>query len=306
MIFGQSALCADEFSLAFTPTNANAINYVELKNADFDDLYATQNVSEEMSFDIPDNWDFDYILRARYNNDALAGEIDFFLDTISHLAIKRKRDYDFTWTTIAVQEVNTIDDLNFSGIDITPGTGKYQYAVVPVLDRNEGNYSVIDVDITMEQLVIADSTAVWATHFTDGFCDVTCVVPNTVLETMYDKYPTIVSNGNANYQTITVNAEFYPITDEDGNCDPTLMDDDATRIKYIRELLAFLTNKKTKVLKNVDGRRWLVWVTTPPTDAADTYYKTRKITFGCTEIGDVDSSEDLYNAGITDVTEEWW
>lgn len=69
----------------------------------------------------------------------------------------------------------------------------------------------------------------------------------------------------------------------------------------------FLRNGNSKVVKSQDGRCFLGYVTTPPTDSAETDYRNRKITFSITEIGNIEDGEDLFDAGfIPTVTEEWW
>ena len=51
---------------------------------------------------------------------------------------------------------------------------------------------------------------------------------------------------------------------------------------------------------------WIIQITPNPTDNADTVYNNRKITFSWVEIGDVNSEEDLYYLGLSDVSPEWW
>ena len=85
-----------------------------------------------------------------------------------------------------------------------------------------------------------------------------------------------------------------------------IMKDDRLRVLYNRKVKDWLSNGKTKILKNVDGQAWLVYVTTPPTDSADLVYYDRTLTFTCTEVGSLKSEEDLYEAGLLDVPEEYW
>ena len=68
----------------------------------------------------------------------------------------------------------------------------------------------------------------------------------------------------------------------------------------------FLRNGKAKILKSEDGRCFLGYVTTPPTDTADSNYRNRKISFSITEIGNIENEQDLYDCGFSDVTQEWW
>ncbi len=43
-----------------------------------------------------------------------------------------------------------------------------------------------------------------------------------------------------------------------------------------------------------------------PTDTANQEYNDREISWSWVEVGDVNSEEDLYYLGFSEITEEWW
>lgn len=307
---GFNFLGADEMTVPISPTIASDNTSVELSSVMADTLAITKNIEFEPTADVNSEWDFDTILIADFNQDTIAGNVKWALETISHIMVKRRIVGSYKWITLAVKEVNSVEDLNIGGTDITCESLEYEYAIVPILNTIEGDYSSAIADVTNEDLVVIDATGIYHTPITDGYCDVTDVHPNSTLELLHNRYPTVVRNTMANYETITVNGDFLPYDDK--NCiDLDILNDDdghndRRRILYRREIKEFLTNGRTKILKNVDGQCWLVYVTTPPTDTADNYYKIRKLSFGCTELGDLKSERDLYYAGLLDVPEEWW
>ena len=307
MIFFGSLLSADVMSVACTPTDIDNINKIELSNGVYDELFATNDVESELKETIQQEWDFNTILHATFDGNALAGNINWAIDTISDIAIKRRKVGEFNWITLETKEVNSFDDFSIVGIDKTAAPNfEYEYVVIPVLNGIEGNYSsATPLKVVSNSLVVLDKDEMWATVVTDGFCDEVTNVPNSVITTMNDIYPTIISNTSANYKTITVNCQFFP-ADENGCLTSIDTMDPAEITANNNAFMKFLNNKKPKILKNLDGRIWLVYVTTPPTNSADNNYLLRKITFGCTEIGDVNSEEDLYYAGLITSTEEWW
>lgn len=307
MLFLGAFLGADDLSAPFTPTPMKDSTIMELTGAKVDTLWVSKDVTKDIDFIIPSEWDFDTVMRAPYDTNAEAGNIDWTLSTVSHLIIRRRPVGEYDWMTIQVKEVNTLEDFDFKGYDITTESLQYEYAVFPALYGAEGTYSSAIVDSKNTHLVIADSTAVYKTLITDGFCDTVDQAPNSVVPTLYDKYPTVIRNTNAAYEEITVTATFLPV-DEDGNCIEyeDIMNDNRLWTLYNRQFKEFLMNGKTKILKNVDGQTWLVYVTTPASDSADTTYYNRKLTFTCTEVGSLKSEEDLYEAGLLDVPEEWW
>ena len=310
LFLGSTFLCGDVMSVPYTPTAIENIDYIEIGDAYFDDLYTTKNTSAELTEKPPEEWDFDTILHAKFNGNTLAGNVDWSLNTVSNILIKRRKTDDYQWITLSVHEINSIEDFDIKFQDMTGADSvKYQYAAVPILNGIEGRYSYVDVECKNNFLVIADEDEIWSTIITDGYCDSVSNAPSSTLVTMNDKYPTIVRNTCAEYETVTVTANFVPTTiDEETGCMSFDIDNDNNSVytRYSKDFKAFLNNGKTKLLKNIDGRAWLCYVTTPPSDSADGHYKNRKITFGVTELGDIEKEEDLYDAGLITSTEEWW
>ena len=311
MIFFGSFLSADIMSIACSPTDIDNINKIELSNGIYDELFATNDVDSELGQNIQQEWDFNTILHATFNGNALAGNINWAIDSVSDIAIKRRKIGEFNWTTLETKEVHNFDDFSIVGIDKTAAPNyEYEYAVVPVLNGIEGNYSTtLPLKVKTDCLVVLDKDEMWTTTITDGFCDEVSNVPNSTVTTMNDRYPTIVSNTSANYKTITVNCQLLPTNETNDDC-ASIVENITSEVVKITDdneaFMEFLNNRKAKLLKNIDGRMWLVYITTPPTNSADGTYLMRKITFGCTEIGNINSEEDLYYAGLITATEEWW
>lgn len=306
MFFLGDFFSASIMSVACTPTNVDNITRVELSNGWYDDLRITKNTKEKLSEKINQEWDFDTILHAKFDGNTSAGNVNWNLDIVSYLLIKRKMVNEFKWMTIKVQKTESIKDFNMKDIDLTATPGnEYQYAAVPIINGVEGFYSICSVDVKCDGIAILDRDEVWYTNITDNYLDNTSVVPCSVVDTMYDIYPTVVSNSDANYEQITVNAQFIP-TDEEG-CE-LLLDNPVNVINYNKRAKMFLRNKNVKLLKSGEGQNWLVYVTTPPSDTAVDDYTNRKLSFTCTEVGSVNSEEDLWEAGLIheSVTEEWW
>ena len=304
MMFFGDLLSGNVMSVPCTPTDIDNITKVELSNGWYDDLRISNNVTEELSSEVNQDWDWNTILHAKFDDSVGAGNVLWTFDEVSHLLVKRKKVDDFKWITLEVHKIETVEDFNIRNIDKTAKPNyQYQYAAVPIKNSVEGFYSTCDVEVKSNCLVIVDRDEIWCTNLTDNYLDSTSVTPDTVVETMYDTYPTIVRNTNANYETISVNASFYP-SDENGCA--IIIDDDAKRIDYSDKAKMFLRNGKAKILKSEDGRCFLGYVTTPPTDTADSNYRNRKISFSITEVGNIEDEQDLYDNGFTDVTQEWW
>lgn len=308
MMFFGDFLSGNVMSVPCTSTDIDNITNIELSNGWYDDLRITHNVEEELLSEVNQEWDWDTILHAKFDDNISAGNVIWTFDTVSHLLIKRKKKDEFKWITLEVHKIESVEDFNIRNIDKTASPNyEYQYAAVPIINGTEGFYSIDDVEVKSNCIVIADNDEIWTTFITDNFLDNNTVRPSSVVTTMYDTKPTIVRNSNACYEEITVNAQFLPTdgTSEEYGCNIDL-EDDKKIFEYNRRVKDFLTNGKAKILKSQDGRTWLVDINTPPSDTGDTTYKNRKISFGAVEIGSPDDEQDLYESGFSDVSQEWW
>lgn len=309
MVFFSSILCGDSSTAAITPTCINDINTITVAKAYFDDIYITYDVEYEMTDEIPTTWNYNTIFHARFDGNFTAGNVNFKFSDIqgSYFLIKRRIANTYYWISLHNYLVNDFDDLNKTFVDYTaaPGT-EYEYAVVPILDNVEGDYYTATITPETEKLVVVDSSALWATIVTDGFANSQRNSNPGTVETMNNKYPTIIQNGAANYDTVSITAGWFP-SDEEDECKLLIGEEYDTWVsRYAKRFMDFLTNRKVKMLKNVDGRMWLCYVTTLPSNNARNIYYDREITFGVTEVGDVEDEKVLYDANLISAEERWW
>lgn len=307
-------ICGSNFvggalACALTPTGIENINYVELKNGIYDDLYITKNVDSELNGEFPTEWDFDTILWAKFNNTTNAGNVDWDLDNISHIVLKSRTEGNYKWKTIVVEEIRSADDfdgfkINYPDYFVASGQS-VEYALVPVSYGLEGNYAIVKTISQFSKMFLIEGNIVWGTEITDGYCDTTRNIPSANVELLNRKYPIFVRNTIANYDTGTCKGSYVPL-DED-SCELAYdSDSDYERIRYQRDFMDFICDSIPKILKLPDGRLWLIQVTPNPTDTANQQYNDRDISWSWVEIGDVNSEEDLYYLGFSIIEQEWW
>lgn len=305
MFICGSNLVGGNLAYSPTPTNLENIDYVEIKNGIYDDLYITKAVNFEFSSEITQGWDFDTILWAAFGGNTNAGNVDWNLETVSHLIIKKRNIGSFEWKTIVVKEISEIEDFRISYNDYTCPSGvDIQYALVPVLYGTEGNYSSAAVKSEFSGMFIIEGESYLHTDITDGFCNTTRNIPSTNVELLNKKYPVFIKNSIANYDTGTCVGSF--ITDECDIENSQSQSQNYSRVVFQRSAMDLISDGIPKILKLNDGRIWLVQVTPNPTDTASESYANRNVSFSWIEIGDVNSEEDLYYLGLSNVTEEWW
>lgn len=305
-------ICGSNFvggalACTITPTGIENINYVELKKGIYDDLYITKATDFELTYNCPDEWDFDTVLWAKFNGNTIAGNIDWDLDVISHIILKSRSEGDYQWKTIAVKEVNTIDDYVINYPDYFTASGEtVEYAIVPIFYGSEGNYASTKATLKFDKMFLVEGSIVWGTEITDGYCDTTRNIPSSTVELLNSRYPIFIRNTIANYDTGNCKGSFVPLSDDE-NCELAYdSKHDYQRTKYQREFMDFICDSIPKILKLPDGRLWIIQVTPNPTDTANQAYNDKEISWSWVEIGSVNSEEDLYYLGLSDVTEEWW
>lgn len=306
MLICGSNFAGGESACALTPTGLENINYVELKNGIYDDLYITKATAFELSSECPKEWDFDTVLWAKFNNTTNAGNVDWNLETTSHIVLKSRTDGRFEWKTIAVKELHSIEDFAINYPDYFVASGQsVEYAVVPVLYGSEGLYSSTKTTSEFQKMFLIEGGTIWGTEITDGFCDTTRNIPASTVELLNSKYPVFVRNTIANYDTGNCKGSFVPL--DEASCEYAYdSEQDYKRIKYQKEFMDFICDSVPKILKLPDGRLWLVQVTPNPADTANQGYNDREISWSWVEVGDVNSEEDLYYLGFSNVEPEWW
>lgn len=296
-----------ELACALTPVGIENINYVELKNGIYDDLYITKAADFELNNECPKEWDFDTVLWAKFSGSTNAGNVDWNLESTSHLILKSRTEGNFQWKTIAVKEVNSTEDFVINYPDYFVASGQdVEYALVPVLYGLEGNYASTKVNSKFRKMFLIEGNTVWGTEITTDFCDTTRNIPSSNVELLHSKYPVFVRNTIASYDTGSCKGSFVPLADEEA-CELAYdSKNDYKRIKYQREFMDYISDGIPKILKLPDGRLWLVQITPNPADTANQTYNDREISWSWVEIGDVNSEEDLYYLGFSTIESEWW
>lgn len=304
MIFlGGTFLNGDSMSVPLSPTYFDNINKVTLQNGKFDDLYITNATSYQLSPYITEGWNLDTILWAKFDGNTSAGNVNWTLDTVKYLLVKRKKKGDFKWITLKAQKLESVDDFNMKDVDFTAQPNyDYEYAVVPIINNVEGFYNIAECNVNLKNsLMIADYNNVYVTNITNAYLNTTSQVPPSVYNTMNNQYATFVKNTDADYVQINVEAEFIPIED----CKP--VDDAAYNYIYRQDIMKFLRRNNLKVLKSSDSRMWLAMVSSSVTDSVNSNsLKIRTVSFDMTEAGAIDDEKTLYDGSFISAGKQWW
>lgn len=283
--------------LSSAPSQVDNITQVELANAVFDHFNVTRDTSIPISTDIPSQWTYDTVLDAGFENNLDAGNVDFLVSQITSIKIKRRVKGAFNWLTLDEIPINDLSDLAFIFTDrLNANNVQYEYALVPTIEGAEGNYIITEVLSKFNGVFIGDAEQSFKflyeveNQFTQN-------QQIGVFTPLGKSYPIIVANGQQNYKTGSFSAMVL-----NDSYDTTKTIDTLEIAQKMQTLLAYLTNKKAKVLKDWNGNEWLIIVTGNPqvSYASGSGLGIPIVQIGWTEIGNSNNQQDLYNSGIID------
>lgn len=290
-------------TISSLPLGLDNINYIKIENGVYDNIYATHinaNVKQPNNFVVPEKWDVETYFHAKFNGDLYSGNSDFGVENTTNLIIKRRELGTFKWFPIIDRTVSSSADFNFNEYDIYPASGiTYEYAAVPIVNGVEGTYSVAQCDVDFKELIIIDKDETYSTLYD---IEISQDKNNTssIVVPYGSKYPIYVANALNDYYTGNISATFLNMDCK--NTEPSIKD----VIRFRRDVLNFLNNRKVKYIKDPFGRCWIASIGTAISDEDNGHPYAHKISFDITEVGDTESNEDMNKFGFLTIGEEWW
>ncbi|CAB1252351.1 conserved protein of unknown function [Ruminococcaceae bacterium BL-6] len=274
------------------PVNINDINYLEIKNGIFDEIMATKDTS--ITLPISDVWDYNTLLHAKFQNNLLAGNIDFALKNISAIVTKVRKYGEYKWINIFSNPITSETDLNFENFyKYCKANTVYQFALVPILDNGiEGNFNINSVKSEFGGIFIMESDRGFYTEMEASIPDRKRNRPHSLINVIDGKYPYVIYPSQNQYDTFTVNGYFCKLN-ENGKYDPD------NSFGYRDELMDFLSNGKPKFIKDSWGRAYIIAVDTNGiAEQQNSYTSFVTTSFPATQIGDANNGEDLFDNGL--------
>lgn len=278
------------------PSKVDNITSTKISNAIFDHLNITKNTKIPFSTKKPTGWDYDTIMDANFNDNINAGNVDFLIEQISAIKIKRRRKGTFDWLTLETVPIKTVEDLQFVFIDrLAAANTEYEYSLVPILNDIEGEYIINTVLSKFTGVFIGDFDSIYKFFYEVNYGSNARNQQVGTFMPLGRKFPIVVANGLTSYETGSVTATLLNDDfEETGNIDPK------TIIEKKDNLKNFLTNKKAKVLKDWNGNMWLVFIA----DNVNVTYKEGsgmripQVQFNWIQVGEAENQDDLYINGI--------
>lgn len=298
IILGRAA-CGDRNSMTASVTYTEDVNEITMQNGIFDELYA--NVNKQVTWDgvITDEWDFNTRIHAYFKGDLYGGNVSFTSEVVSSILVKKRKKGELQWQSYFEVEINSNEDFNFIRNDYLCRNGyEYQYCMVPTLNGIEGeypsNHNISSIKSEFDGIFIIEKDKAYHSTLNTNV-NVSRVFSSSVIEPKGRIRPIVVYNGDINYRSFNVEGLFIQFDEE--TCDFEFIRNDS----YREQVDDFLTNKKTKVLKSVDGYIALINVVDSEiSHSIDDFKEIVSTEFSCVETGNAEDVTDLYYNNIID------
>lgn len=282
--------------LSSAPSQVEDITTTRITNAIFDHVNITRDTDQEFNTNIPVNWDYDTILNADLNGNLNAGNVDFIVEEVTAIKIKRRIKGEFNWLTLETVPINSLEDLTFLFIDrLNVSNTEYEYALVPIIEGVEGGYLINSILSKLRGVFIGDFDIVYKFMYDVQYGTNMRNQKTGVFTPLGKQYPVIIANGVISYESGSASGSILNDDFQDtGIIDPKAIVD---KKKILKD---FLTNKKAKLLRDWNGNAWLCMITDSPTVnyKEGSSLQIPMVNFNWTQIGDENNQLDLYYNGI--------
>lgn len=288
--------CGDGNSADPTPTSVDNITKTRLSNGIFDHFNMSRNVTFNYDSIEPIDWDIDTVINANFNGSIDGGNVEASVLNTTSVRIKRRVKGTFDWIILKEVPISKPEDLSFVITDnLASNDTEYEYAFVPLIGENEGNYIINSIMSKFQGVFICDAETVFKFSAGVEYSNNQANQEIGVFQPYNRQYPVIVSNSVLNYKSGSIGGWVLP-----DNFDQNGVVDRKAITKEKEVLLNFLMNKKPKMIKDMNGNKWLVFFTSNPSLSYDNNYGQGmvKVNAEWTEIGDSESKDDLYEAGM--------
>ena len=285
----------DGNSLDPYPTVANDFKQVTIQNAEYDEFWVTKDVNSAYSTEIPSEWDFYTIMLANFDGNIEAGSVQHILEEAEKVRIKRRKKGDYVWDTIYEKDINSAEDLEFSGYDYYAiQDEEYEYAWVPVVGDKEGTYITETIKSHFNGVYICDADTIYKFVAGIEYGASKQVQLVGVYNPLGQKYPIYVSNGATNYQTGSFTGKLI------GNYENTGVFDRKEMVQQKNQFMEWITNKKAKIIKDWNSNLWCIYVIGEPQVTYDSQWGMgmMDVSFEYGEVGNAENNEDLQNVGL--------
>ena len=288
----------DGNSLDIAPTSVNNVTTVQVQNGIFDHFRLTSNVTSDYSPIKNTEWAYLDIIVANFDGNINGGNVDFLLQYLTAIKVKRRIKGTFNWVTLKTVTVKAFEDLNFAFNDyIAANNTDYEYALVPILNGAEGDYITNSITSQFKGIFICEKDSIYKFYAGVAYGTGKRVKKIGVFEPYGSKYPVIVANAKTNYYSNSISFTVLPLDYEKNR----IMNRYEIN-KLTEEILNYIKNNKAKIIKDWNNSIHLVYPSSEPNITYDNNWGMGKvdISFDYVEVGDANNEKDLMEFGLVE------
>lgn len=288
----------DGNSLDIAPTSVNNVTTVQVQNGIFDHFHLTSNATSDYSPIKNTEWAYLDIIVANFDGNINGGNVNFLLQYLTAIKVKRRIKGTFNWVTLKTVTVKAFEDLNFAFNDyIAANNTDYEYALVPILNGAEGDYITNSITSQFKGVFICEKDSIYKFYAGVAYGTGKRVKKIGVFEPYGSKYPVIVANAKTNYYSNSISFTVLPLDYEKNR----IMDRYEIN-KLTEEILNYITNNKAKIIKDWNNSIHLVYPSSEPNITYDNNWGMGKIdiSFDYVEVGDANNEKDLMEFGLVE------
>lgn len=276
------------------------ISKMVIKDAVFDEVYATAAVIKKENFDgsTPDEWTFDTRIHALFRGDLYGGNVSFTESIVELVRIKKRTAKDTKFQTIYEKPIHVNDDFAIEFIDYLEPAGTVEYAYVPIISGGENDYIITTAESQFDNCFLVEKGKSYPLDLDESYTE-TINYETGQVKPLGSKYPVIVVNGNTGYKSGEMGGTFIELKNNQV--------DAIGAFDYRHLVYDFLTNARPKIFKDVDGNLLMINISGAITESNRAYcyhnsdgiyYVTSK--FNYVECGDPYDTGDLYDNDFID------
>ena len=293
MMFCGTTFCGGIHTLDGTPTDVTDINKLTLQNTIYDTLFATKDVIYNWDGNQRYDWDYKTILCAEFKGDLHAGNTNYNSSNVDKIKIKRRKVGEYEFKTLFEIPINEDADFTFNRFDyLAASAQEYEYAIVASVAGSEGIPNTNKILSEFEGTFLVEKEMSYQALLNMEL-NHKRTRQGTSITTLGKRYPFHVSNGASNYTSGSLSATYIPSNNG--------MYDVDNGWKYRETFNDFITNGKPKILKNFEGKMWIVYIEEDSIDESQKdHYQNVVTSFNWFEVGDANNSYDLFVNGFID------
>lgn len=285
----------------FTPPMINVTKFstVSISDGSYDHLFLSSDPNTTAE-DINKDWNYTTKINASFDKNLEGGNAGFSVKNTDTMIIQTREKGELTWKTIFVIPINTKEDFNVvKNYFFSRNLSTNEYKLVSKINGIENSSVVIESKTEFDGFFVVDKENVYGTIFNINITDTIQNVNNSTQELLHNKYASSYTYADTNYTSGTTSGCFIKM---DESCNIVIEDG----VNYRKNVMEWICNHQAKILKLEDGRIFLIKVVGKPSDTNEGHIDLRRISFDWIEIGNVNSSRDLYFNNLSDVSETYW